>query len=241
MPGRDSHRTGGGRRSGWRRQRARRSGGRRHAQPRGPVARSRRTGPSSDCGLYPATSGRPVHIGGAPSAEPQGFAHPVAAFEVLGERALASRFAARQGAALTPIVGRDQELAQLVERWRQAIEGEGQAILVTGEAGIGKSRIAEALVAAAESGPHILLRYQCSPYHGDSALYPAIQQITQAARFTPDDTTEHHLDRLEALLALGVEATAQLIAGLIGLTDRRVTVSRRCPRSSVAAAPLQPW
>ena len=113
----------------------------------------------------------------------KGLAHPVAAFEVLGERALASRFAARQGAALTPIVGRDQELAQLVERWRRVIEGEGQAILVTGEAGIGKSRIAEALVAAAESGPHILLRYQCSPYHGDSALYPAIQQITQAARF----------------------------------------------------------
>lgn len=144
-----------------------------------------------------------------------------AAFAVLGQRALVSRFAARQGGALAPIVGRDQELALLLERWRQAEVGEGQAILLTGEAGIGKSRIAEALVAAVEAGPHVLLRYQCSPYHGDSALYPAIQQLTQAAGFAPDDSVERRLDRLEALLAPGAEdsgsAAAPMIAELLGL------------------------
>lgn len=151
----------------------------------------------------------------------RGLDEPVTAYVVLGERAVLSRFAAREGAALAPIVGRDQELAQLVERWRQAEAGEGQAILVMGEAGIGKSRIAEALVAAAEAGPHVLLRYQCSPYHGDSALYPAIQHLVRAAGFAPEDTLEHKLDRLEATLALGAEdggaAAAPLIAALIGL------------------------
>ena len=72
---------------------------------------------------------------------------------------------------LDPLVGRDQELALLIERWRQAKSGEGQMILLSGEAGIGKSRITEALIEAAGAEPHFLLRHQCSPYHGDSALY----------------------------------------------------------------------
>ena len=80
---------------------------------------------------------------------------------------------------MQPIVGRDQELALLLERWRQAEAGEGQVVLLTGEAGIGKSRIAEALIGCARGEPHFLLRYQCSPYHADSALYP----VDPAARF----------------------------------------------------------
>ena len=151
----------------------------------------------------------------------KGFEGSSAAFAISGERAPVSRFAARQGSALAPIVGRDQELALLLERWRQAEAGEGQAILLTGEAGIGKSRIAEALVAAVEAGPHVLLRYQCSPYHGDSALYPAIQHLTQAAGFALDDSTVRRLDRLEALLAPSAEdsgsTAAPLIAELLGL------------------------
>ena len=78
-------------------------------------------------------------------------------------------------------MGRDQELALLVERWQQVKASEGQVILLTGEAGIGKSRITEALVTAVSEESPVLLRYQCSPYHGDSALFPVIQQITQAA------------------------------------------------------------
>ena len=89
------------------------------------------------------------------------------AFAVLGERALESRFAARQAGGMAPIVGRDQELALLIERWRQAKSGEGQVVLLTGEAGIGKSRITEALIETAAGEPHFLLRYQCSPYHAD--------------------------------------------------------------------------
>lgn len=93
---------------------------------------------------------------------------------MLGERALESRFAARQGGGVAPIVGRDQELGLLLERWRQASNGEGQVVLLTGEAGIGKSRVTEALVEAVASEPHFLVRYQCSPYHAELALYPVI-------------------------------------------------------------------
>jgi class 3 adenylate cyclase len=160
-----------------------------------------------------------------PPSELKGLDGLSSAFAVLGERAMTSRFAARQGGALAPLVGRDQELALLVERWRQAEAGEGQAILLTGEAGIGKSRIAEALVSAVEAGPHVLLRYQCSPYHGDSALHPVIQQLEQGAAFAPDDGAERRLDRLEAMLAHSAEdggaAAAPLFAELLGLDGTR--------------------
>ncbi len=79
------------------------------------------------------------------------------------------------------MVGRDQELALLLERWAQAKAGEGQGVLLVGEAGIGKSRISRALLDAVADEPHIRIRYQCSPYHTDSALWPVIQQLTHAA------------------------------------------------------------
>lgn len=101
---------------------------------------------------------------------------------------------------MRPIVGRDQESALLLERWRQAEAGEGQMVLLTGEAGIGKSRIAEALIAALESRLHLNLRYQCSPYHTDSALWPTTRKLAFAAGIVPDDPAETHLDKLEALL-----------------------------------------
>jgi class 3 adenylate cyclase/tetratricopeptide (TPR) repeat protein len=150
----------------------------------------------------------------------KGILDPVAAFAVRGEHALESRFAARQTGGVAPIVGRDQELALLLERWRMARSGEGQAVLLTGEAGIGKSRITEALREAAAAEPHFLVRYQCSPYHADSALHPVIQHLSHAAGFTPEDTTERRLDRLETLLGTALEdvgAAAPLIAALVGL------------------------
>src|SRR5690606_17474867 len=119
-----------------------------------------------------------------------------------------------------PIVGRDQELALLLDRWRQAADGDGQLVLLTGEAGIGKSRITEALVESVAAGPHVLIRYQCSPYHGDSALFPAIQQIVHAARITADDPADIRLDRLDALLARAAADRpdhAPLLAALLGL------------------------
>ncbi|MDP9136959.1 MAG: AAA family ATPase, partial [Pseudomonadota bacterium] len=150
----------------------------------------------------------------------KGIQEKVPAFAVLGERALESRFAARQAGGPAPIVGRDQELGLLLERWRQATGSEGQAVLLTGEAGIGKSRISEALVEAVAGEPHFLLRYQCSPYHADSALYPVVQQLSHAARFSADDEVERRLEKLEALLAKAGDdgaTAAPLFAALLGL------------------------
>jgi class 3 adenylate cyclase/predicted ATPase len=150
----------------------------------------------------------------------KGLAMPTQAYAVLGERALESRFAARHAGGVTPLVGRDQELALLIERWQQAKAGEGQVVLLSGEAGIGKSRIAEAVVEAVRGEAYYLLRYQCSPYHADSALYPAIQQISHAAGFSATDSPEQRLDRLEALLAEGSaepRTVAPLFAALLGI------------------------
>lgn len=150
----------------------------------------------------------------------KGIVEPTSTFGVLAERVLESRFAARHAGGVTPIVARDQELALLIERWRQAKSGEGQMVLLSGEAGIGKSRIAEALVDSVSGEPHALLRYQCSPYHIDSALYPVIQQIIHVAGFASGDTLDLRLDRLETLLAMATDdtsETAPLAAALIGL------------------------
>jgi class 3 adenylate cyclase/predicted ATPase len=150
----------------------------------------------------------------------KGIREPVPAFAVVGERSIESRFAARQVGGVEPIVGRDQELALLLERWRQAKTGEGQVLLLSGEAGIGKSRITQALVDTVAGEPHFLLRYQCSPYHADSALYPVIQQIGHAARFAEDDSLDGRLDRLQALLATAsddIGEAAPLVAALMGL------------------------
>ncbi|BCH27233.1 AAA family ATPase [Mesorhizobium sp. L-8-3] len=150
----------------------------------------------------------------------KGIQEPTAAFAVLDERTLETRFAARHGGGLAPIVGRDQELGFMSERWRQARSGEGQVVLLTGEAGIGKSRITEALIEASAGDPHFLLRYQCSPYNTDSALYPVIQHLTFAAGFAAEDSTERRLERLESLLARGsddIGEAAPLVAAILGI------------------------
>ena len=147
----------------------------------------------------------------------KGIAGEVSAFAVTGERVLASRFEARS-AGLQSMVGRDLELALLQERWAQAKLGEGQAVLLVGEAGIGKSRITRALLDALSPEMPIRIRYQCSPFHTGSALWPATQQLEHAARFAADDPPETRLDKLEA--ALGSERPtriAPLIAHLLGL------------------------
>ena len=147
-------------------------------------------------------------------------------FGLVGERAGVSRFEARSGRSLQSMIGRDQELAFLVERWSRAQGGEGQAVLLIGEAGIGKSRISKALLdAAGLETPYTRIRHQCSPYHGDSALWPVIQHLVHAAGIHAEDTGEARLDKLEELLGqaleLGVkedlEQSAPLIAKLIGL------------------------
>ena len=150
----------------------------------------------------------------------KGIAAPTTAFSVLGTRALESRYDARAAEADSPMVGREQELALLMERWRQAKAGEGQMVLLTGEAGIGKSRITRVAIDAIAKEPHFRINYQCSPYHGDSALYPAIQQLSRAANFAPDDDSDRKLDKLETLLGRTVadyRVMAPLLALMLGI------------------------
>ena len=130
----------------------------------------------------------------------RGIPGPVGAFRVLGEGRAGSRFEAQHGTTPLPMVGRDQELALLLERWRQAEAGEGQGVLLVGEAGIGKSRIAQGLLDALADQAHLRLRYQCSPYHVDSALWPIVRQLDQAAGLEPGDPPSQRLDKLESIL-----------------------------------------
>ena len=112
-----------------------------------------------------------------------------------------SRFDALHAGGLTELVGRDEELELLLRRWSKAKAGEGQVVLLSGEPGIGKSRLTAALLERVATEPHTRLRYFCSPQHTDSALYPIISQMERAAGFTYDDTAQAKLEKLEALLA----------------------------------------
>ena len=112
-----------------------------------------------------------------------------------------SRFEALHASGLTELVGREEELEILLRRWAKAKSGEGQVVLLSGEAGIGKSRLTAALLERLASEPHTRLRYFCSPQHTDSALYPVISQMERAAAFTLGDTAQAKLDKLDAVLA----------------------------------------
>ena len=152
--------------------------------------------------------------------EVKGIAAPVAAWAVEGVSDSESRFEAVRAAGLSDLIGREDELDFLLERQRLAWNGEGQIVLISGEAGIGKSRLAAALAERVAGEPHTRLRYQCSPYHTNSALRPFIAQLERAAGFKTDDTSEQRLDKLEAVLAMGasqVQTVAPLFAALLSL------------------------
>jgi predicted ATPase len=133
--------------------------------------------------------------------EVKGIAAPVPAWQVLRTSSVASRFEALRGSRLTRLVGRDEEIDRLMRRWERAKAGGGQVALVVGEPGVGKSRIAVAVRERIRGSPHFRQRYFCSPYRQDSALYPFIDQIGRAARFTRADPPAVKLEKLEALLA----------------------------------------
>jgi class 3 adenylate cyclase/tetratricopeptide (TPR) repeat protein len=134
----------------------------------------------------------------------KGFAHTVKAWQVVRESRAESRFEALHGMRLVPIVAREQELALLLERWRQAKDGKGQVVLLSGAPGIGKSRIAIALRERLRREKFLSLRYHGSPYHTHSALFPVVDQLRWAARFGREDAPEVKLAKLEALLASAV-------------------------------------
>ena len=144
------------------------------------------------------------------------------AWVALRPSSVESRFEALR-VATTPLVGRDEEMALLVRRWEQAKSGEGQIVLISGEPGIGKSRLAQTMVERLAGEPHIRLRFFCSPHHQDSALYPVIAHLERAAGFRREDTTEQRLDKLEALLAQAtndLDAVARLFADLLSIPTR---------------------
>ncbi|WP_456721277.1 MULTISPECIES: ATP-binding protein [unclassified Bradyrhizobium] len=130
----------------------------------------------------------------------KGIGGPVRAWAVLRTSSVASRFEALHAAGLTALVGREEQFELLQRRWSRAKTGEGQVVLISGEAGIGKSRLTAALLESLAE-PHKRLRYFCSPQHTDSALYPVIGQMERAAGLAHDDTPQAKLDKLNAVLA----------------------------------------
>ena len=149
----------------------------------------------------------------------KGIAGPVQGFTVTGERTVQDRFEAHQAGAPLPLVGRSQELALIVERWGLARYGRGQAVLLVGEPGIGKSRLVLALRDRLRAEPFVSLRYNCSPFHTNSALHPVIEQIARAAGFVAADRATARLGKLEALAAraTGTEDGVPYLADLLGL------------------------
>jgi class 3 adenylate cyclase/predicted ATPase len=161
----------------------------------------------------------------------KGFAEPVEAFVVEGVAASESRFeAARRG--LTDLVGRAAESTLLRDRLREAWAGAGQIVLLSGEAGIGKSRLAAQLAAEVANEPHMRLRYQCSPYHRDSVLHPFVVALGRAAHLAPEDPPEAQLDKLEAILMPSrIAETAPLFASLLS-----IPTGERYPPLALSAA-----
>jgi class 3 adenylate cyclase len=151
----------------------------------------------------------------------KGWAAPVRAWQVLGERATEGRFEVRQTSGITPLVGRTEELALILRRWGQVKEGEGQVVLLSGEPGIGKSRLVQALRERLSGEPHTLVRYHCSPYHTNSALHPIVEQMRRAAGFDETDDAHSKLDKLEASLRVAfddVSDVAPLFATLLSIS-----------------------
>ena len=149
----------------------------------------------------------------------KGIVEPVPAWQVLRPSVVASRFEAMHGSLLSPLVGRDEEIDLLLRRWAHARAGDGQIVLVSGEPGIGKSRITMELQALLQAERHFRQSYFCSPYRQDSALYPFIDQIGRAAGFAPVDSATSKLEKLEALLARGAppDEDVALLADLLSL------------------------
>jgi class 3 adenylate cyclase len=174
----------------------------------------------------------------------KGLAEPVQAWVAIRPSTVESRFEALHGQALTALVGREEEMDLLLRCWKRAKNREGQAVLISGEPGIGKSRLAAALVENLAGEPHTRLRYFCSAQHTDSPFYPIIDQLERAAGFTHQDDGRAKLDKLDAVLAQTStsDTDAALLAELMSLFQRWSLLR---PRAYAAAASTEdtgsPW
>jgi class 3 adenylate cyclase/predicted ATPase/DNA polymerase III delta prime subunit len=163
--------------------------------------------------------------------EVKGFPEPVHAYRVVRESAIESRFEALHGAMLTPLVGREEEVDLLRRQWNRAKRGEGRVVLLSGEPGIGKSRLTAALQERIEKEPHTRLRYFCSAHHQDSALHPIIAQLERAAGFEREDTPEAKLDKLATVLGPASPEDGTLLAELLSLpTEGRFPALQLTPQ-----------
>jgi hypothetical protein len=142
--------------------------------------------------------------------ELKGIVGPARAWAALRASSVESRFEALR-AVTTPLVGRGEEIELLMRRWEQAKDGDGCVVLISGEPGIGKSRVAQTIVERLANDPHIRLRYFCSPHHQDSALYPSISQLGRAAGFRREDTDEQRLSKLETVLAQATNDLSEVV------------------------------
>jgi class 3 adenylate cyclase/predicted ATPase len=151
----------------------------------------------------------------------KGVGEATRAWAALRASSVASRFEALHAGDLTALVGREEECELLLRRWTRAKSGEGQVVLLSGEAGIGKSRLTAALLERIAADPHTRLRYLCSPQHTDSALYPIIDQMERAAGLAHDDSPRGRLDKLDALLVQTSTSTqdAALFAEMLSLPN----------------------
>jgi class 3 adenylate cyclase/predicted ATPase len=151
----------------------------------------------------------------------KGMAGQASAWAAVRSASVESRFEAMHAGGLTELVGREEELELLLRRWSKAKTGDGQVVLLSGEAGIGKSRLTAALLEQLAAEPHIRLRYFCSPLHTNSAFYPIIGQMERAARLARDDATQTKLEKLDAMLAQTSTAKqdAALFAELLSLPN----------------------
>ena len=151
----------------------------------------------------------------------KGIGSPMRAWAVLRPASIESRFEALHASGLTELVGREEEIELLLRRWSKAKTGEGQVVLLSGEPGIGKSRLTATLLERLATEPHTRLRYFCSPQHTDSAFYPIISQLEGATRLAHDDTTQTKLDKLDAMLAQTSTSKqdAALVAEMLSLPN----------------------
>ena len=159
-----------------------------------------------------------THLG---ARDLKGIAEPVQTWAVLRVSSVASRFEALHTAGLMALIGREEEVELLLRRWSTAKTGEGQVVLLSGEAGIGKSRLTAELLERLAGEPLTPLRYFCSPQHTDSALYPIIGQMERAAGLTYNDIPETKLDKLDALLTQTATSIvdAELFADMLSLRN----------------------
>lgn len=164
----------------------------------------------------------------------KGFAEPVRAWRVIGRSGTAGRFEARQVGALAPLVGRATELERLQDRWLRARDRTGQVVLLSGEPGIGKSRLLKAFLDRLPAEACMRLHFRCSPLQTTTPLYPVIDQLERSAGFARDDSVEQRLDKLEAMLSKGIgqlATTTPLVAALLSLPS-----AGRYPPLQLAAA-----